>query len=195
VWHDIFHLQVPVAEKVLRTVLIYALIAMLLRATGKRELAGLNSLDIVVMVLLSNVVQNGIIGNDNSVTGAAVGAVTLVAVNSALNWAAQRSDKVALAFDGTDTTIIEGGRILERAARHVGLRRGELDHAVRLQNGDDIAQVEHGVLDPGGQLVLTLKPLEQGATKGDVELLAASLARIEQLLAGGSGARFTRTSE
>jgi uncharacterized membrane protein YcaP (DUF421 family) len=195
VWSSIFDLQVPFAEKILRTVLIYVLIAVLIRATGKRGLAGLNTLDIVVVVLLSNVVQNGVIGNDNSVTGAAIGAVTLVAVNSALNRAALRNDTVAMLFDGTDTTIIQRGRMIARAARRVGLRRHELDHAVRLQNGDDIAQVEHGVLDPGGQLILTLKPLEQGATKGDVERLAAALARIEHLLGNGTGARFTRTSE
>ncbi len=71
-WHDVFAQQIPFTEKVLRTVLVYALVAVLLRASGKRSLAGLNSLDIVVMVLLSNVVQNAIIGNDLSFTGAAI---------------------------------------------------------------------------------------------------------------------------
>ena len=87
-WHDMFSVQVPTLEKVLRTVLVYLLIAVLLRLSGKRGLAGMNTLDIVVIVLLSNVVQNAIIGNDNSVTGGAVGAVTLVAVNALLNRAA-----------------------------------------------------------------------------------------------------------
>jgi uncharacterized membrane protein YcaP (DUF421 family) len=181
-WHDMFTEQIPFAEKIIRTVLIYALIAVLLRATGKRGLAGLNSLDIVVMVLLSNVVQNAIIGNDDSLVGGAIGAVTLVAVNSAVNRAALRSDRMARVFDGTDTTVIEAGRIVERAVRRVGLRRHELDHAVRLQNGDDVKQVETGVLDPSGQLLLTLKAEEQGATKHDVDRLAAQLARIEALV-------------
>ncbi len=182
-WHDMFTQQIPFAEKVVRTLLVYILIALLLRATGKRGLSGLNSLDIVVMVLLSNVVQNAIIGADNSVVGAAVGAVTLVAVNSAVNRAAVRSDLMARIFDGSDTRVIEHGHVVERAVRRVGLRRRELDHAVRLQNGDDLAQVESGLFDPGGQLILTLKATEQGATKGDVERLAAQLARIEAQLA------------
>jgi uncharacterized membrane protein YcaP (DUF421 family) len=181
-----FAQQIPFAEKIVRTVLVYILIALLLRATGKRGLAGLNSLDIVVMVLLSNVVQNAIIGNDNSLTGGAIGAVTLVAVNSVVNRVAIRSDLASRIFDGTDTVVIESGDIVQRAARRIGLRRLELDHAVRLQNGDDIRQVETGVLDAGGQFVLTLKAAEQGATKGDVEALRAQLNRIEALVTGRS---------
>jgi uncharacterized membrane protein YcaP (DUF421 family) len=184
-WHDMFTQQIPFGEKITRTVLIYVLIAVLLRATGKRGLSGLNSLDIVVMVLLSNVVQNAIIGNDNSLVGGAIGAVTLVVVNSVVNRAAIRSDRMARIFDGTDTKVIKSGHIDERAVRRVGLRRNELDHAVRLQNGDDIKQVETAVLDPGGQLLLTLKTEEQGATKQDVDRLAAQLARIEALVTSG----------
>ena len=181
-WHDMFAQQIPFAEKIIRTVLVYVLIAVLLRATGKRGLSGLNSLDIVVMVLLSNVVQNAVIGSDNSVVGGAIGAVTLVAINAAVNRAALRSDRISRVFDGSDTLLIDRGDVVERAARRIGLRRHELDHAVRLQNGDGIAQVETGVLDPGGQLVLTLKGSEQGATKGDVERLSSQLARIEARL-------------
>ena len=181
-WHDLFHLQIPFAEKIIRTILIYALIAVLLRLTGKRGLSGLNSLDIVVMVLLSNVVQNAIIGSDNSLVGGVIGAVTLVTVNSALNQAALRSDLMGRIFDGTDTVVIEDGNLVEKAARRIGLRRGELDHAVRLQNGDDISEVANGTLDPSGQLIVTLKPEQQSATKGDVDRLAAHLARIESQL-------------
>ena len=182
-WHHIFTLQISLAEKLLRTVLVYALIAILVRATGKRGLAGLNTLDFVVMFLLSNVVQNAIIGNDLSVTGGVVGAVTLVVVDAMLNRLAVRSELFARVFDGSETTVIRGGKLLPDAMRRLGLRQAELDHAVRLQNGDDIAQVESAALEPGGQLVLTLRKSEQGATKADVEALAAQLARIEAALA------------
>lgn len=182
-WHDIFAQQVPFAEKIIRTVLVYALIALLLRATGKRGLAGLNSLDIVVMFLLSNVVQNAVIGNDNSFTGGMIGAVTLVLVNSAVNRAALRSERFSRAFEGTDTDVIRGGDVLARAVRRLGLRRHDLDHAVRLQNGADVAQVESGFFDPAGQLIMSLKQDEQAATKGDLERLARQLARIEAQLA------------
>jgi uncharacterized membrane protein YcaP (DUF421 family) len=181
-WHDMFAQEIPFDEKLIRTVVIYALVAVLLRVTGKRGLSGLNSLDVVVMFLLSNVVQNAIIGPDNSITGGIIGAVTLVVVNSVVNRAALRSDRFARIFDGRDTPVIVNGRVDERAVRRLGLRRHDLDHAVRLQNGDDLRQVESGVFDPGGQLILSLKESAQGATKRDVEELRAQLNRIEQLL-------------
>jgi uncharacterized membrane protein YcaP (DUF421 family) len=182
-WHDMFVAQIPIAEKVLRTVLVYALVAVLIRATGKRGLAGLNTLDIAVVFLLSNVVQNAIIGNDLSVWGGAIGAVTLVVVNSLLNRLAMHSALFARIFDGKSTRVIAHGEILHKAMRHVGLRKSELKHAVRVQNGDDIAEVESAVLEPSGQLVVTLRPEEQSATKGDVATLAGQLTRIEAALA------------
>lgn len=181
-WHEMFAQEIPFADKVIRTVLIYALVAILLRATGKRGLSGLNSLDIVVMFLLSNVVQNAIIGPDNSITGGIIGAVTLVLVNSAVNRAALASEWFARIFDGTDTPVIVDGHVDARAVRRLGLRRHDLDHAVRLQNGDDLAQVESGVFDPGGQLILSLKESAQSATRADLARVEARLARIEQAL-------------
>lgn len=181
-WHDMFAQEIPLAEKVIRTLIVYLVILILLRLTGKRGLAGLNSLDIVVMVLLSNVVQNAIIGPDNSVTGGVIGAVVLVAANSALNRAAVRNKRVAWLFDGSPTTLIDDGDLVPEATRRVGLRRSDLDQAVRLQNGDDIDQVQTGVLQPNGHLLVTLKPEEQGATRGDIAALREHLARVEDLV-------------
>lgn len=182
-WQHMFVEHVPVAEKILRTVLVYALVALLIRITGKRGLAGLNTLDIVVMTLLSNVVQNAVIGDDLTVTGGAIGAVTLVAVNAAVNRLTVTNEFFARVFDGSETRVITDGRVLSRPLRRLGMSRTTLDHAVRMQNGEDVSQVSTGVLEPGGQLLLTLREEEQGATKGDVERLAAQLARIEAALA------------
>ena len=181
-WHTLFVEQIPATEKIIRTVLVYALIAILLRIAGKRGLAGLNTLDIVVMTLLSNIVQNAIIGNDLSVTGGAIGAVTLVAMNSLVNRATVVSERFARIFDGTDTTVIRDGRVVEPALRRLGISRRTLDQAVRMQNGEDIAQVESGVLEPRGQLLLTLRASEQSATKADFDQLTAQLARIEAMI-------------
>ena len=181
-WHSMFAQEIPFWEKLIRTVVIYALIAVLLRATGKRGLSGLNSLDIVVMFLLSNVVQNAIIGPDNSVTGGIIGAVTLVLVNSLVNRAALTSDRFARVFEGSDTRVITDGRVDRRAARRLGLRRHDIDHAVRLQNGNDVTDVESGVFDPGGQLILSLRAEARDATRSDVQRIEARLERIEQLL-------------
>jgi uncharacterized membrane protein YcaP (DUF421 family) len=175
--------QIPLAEKIMRTILVYAVVAILIRATGKRGLAGLNTLDIVVMTLLSNVVQNAIIGDDLSVTGGAIGAATLVAVNALVNRATVSRPLFARIFDGTETPVIMNGEVLDKPLRRLGMSRGTLDHAVRMQNGEDVAQVETGVLEPGGQLLLTLREEEQPATKADVARLDYALARIEAALA------------
>jgi uncharacterized membrane protein YcaP (DUF421 family) len=181
-WHAMFVEQIPLAEKILRTVLVYALIALLFRVAGKRGLANLNTFDFVVIFLLSNVVQNAVIGNDTSLTGGAVGAVTLVAVNAVVTRAIASNAAVARVFDGRATTVIRDGHVVGHALRHLGLRRSELDHAVRLQNGEDIGEVQRGSLEPGGQLVLTLKHADQGATKGDIAQVSEQLRRIEELL-------------
>jgi len=111
-----------------------------------------------------------------------VGAVTLVAVNAVVNRVIASNKRAARLFDGHATTVISDGHVIGRAMRRLGLRRSELDHAVRLQNGDDISQVQRGSLEPGGQLVLDLKAAEQGATKSDVAEITARLGRIEELL-------------
>ena len=175
-WHAMFIEQIPVAEKILRTVLVYALIAVLFRLTGKRGLSNMSTFDFVVIFLLSNVVQNAVIGNDSSLIGGVVGAVTLVMVNTVVNRLIAVSATAARIFDGRPTTVIRDGHVIQRALGHLGVRRSELDHAVRMQNGDDVSEIQDGVLEPGGQLVLSLKAAEQGATKADVAELATSSA-------------------
>src|ERR1700728_2900 len=80
-WHDMFVLQLPILEKILRPILVYVFLVVVLRLAGKRELAQLNPFDLVVLLTLSNTVQNAIIGDDNSLTGGLIGAATLLTVN------------------------------------------------------------------------------------------------------------------
>jgi uncharacterized membrane protein YcaP (DUF421 family) len=181
-WHAMFVIQTSVPEKILRSVLVYAVIVLLFRLAGKRGLANLNTLDLTVLLLLSNVVQNAIIGSDNSVLGGVLGAVTLVGVNAALNHGLSRSQRLAHVIEGTSTTVIENGHLVPKALRRLAIRPHELDHAVRLQNGDAIGEVEDGRLEPDGQLILTLKQDEQGATKADVADLQNRLSSIQAAL-------------
>lgn len=181
-WHDMFVEQIPLVEKILRTVIVYAVIVVLFRVTGKRGLANLNTFDFIVIFLLSNVVQNAVIGNDQSLLGGIVGAITLVVLNITVNRLITVNATAARIFEGHATTVISDGHILARALRHLGLRRSEVEHAVRLQNADNVTQVEHGSLDPSGQLLLTLKATEQNATKADITDLVHRLNRIESML-------------
>jgi uncharacterized membrane protein YcaP (DUF421 family) len=179
-WHQIFVIQVPVLEKIVRTVLVYATIVLLFRLSGKRGLANLNTFDFVVIFLLSNVVQNAIIGNDTSVSGGAIGAATLVFTNAAVNRLIAKSSRSARVLEGASTTVIRDGAIVDRAVRRLALRQRDLEHAVRLQNGDAVTEIDHGVLEPSGQLILSLKSAEQAATQRDI---ATILARLDTLQA------------
>ena len=181
-WHSMFAVQVPIAEKILRTVLVYATILILFRLTGKRDLATLNIFDFVVLFLLSNVVQNAIIGNDTSLLGGIIGAATLVAINAVLNRLLVISNRAARVLEGKPTTIIEDGRFLPGPARRLGLRPADVDKTIRVQNGDDIKEVATGVMEPNGQLVLTLKEAEQSASKGDIAGLSAQLKTMQASL-------------
>ncbi len=178
-WHSMFAVQIPILEKVLRTVLVYATILILFRLAGKRDLATLNIFDFVVLFLLSNVVQNAIIGNDTSLLGGIIGAATLVAVNAVLNRWIAVSARAARILEGKPTTIIEDGRFLPGAARRLSLRPTDVDRAIRLQNGDDIKEVATGLMEPNGQLVLTLKQDEQSASKGDMARISAQLKAVQ----------------
>jgi uncharacterized membrane protein YcaP (DUF421 family) len=180
--HDLFVDQIPFLEKIIRTVAVYALILVIFRMIGKRSISALNTMDFVVMFLLSNVVQNAIIGNDDSFVGGAIGALTLVALNALVDRLAYTYPAFRWLVEGQAVDVISDGKADEATLRKLGLRRDELDHAIRMQNGDDITEVATGILEPGGQLVLTLKPADQDADHGDIAGLRKQLDRIEALL-------------
>ena len=180
--HDLVHVGIPFTEKVIRTVAVYATLAVLLRLAGKRDLAQLNTFDLVVMLLLSNVVQNAIIGDDTSLVGGLVGAAVLVALNALVVRASARNDGLARIFEGTPTVLIDDGHYRDEALRREGLRRADVDAAIRRQGADDETEVESATLGPGGAVVVSLKAEAQAATKADIAALAAALNRLEQRL-------------
>src|SRR5579863_7347121 len=108
-WKDIFVVAIPVGEKVLRPVLVYLALVALLRVFGKRELAQLNPFDLVVLLSLSNTVQNAIIGNDNSLTGGLIGAVTLLATNYLVVRFLFRHRRLDELVGGSSTVLIDRG--------------------------------------------------------------------------------------
>ncbi len=103
-------------EKILRPVIVYVFLVVLLRAFGKRELAQLNPFDLVVLLSLSNTVQNAIIGNDNSLTGGLIGAFTLLAVNYLVVRFLFRHRRLDQMFEGKPTTLVEHGQLAEACA-------------------------------------------------------------------------------
>ena len=115
-WHDIFAVGAPVVEKIIRPIMVYVFLVALLRTFGKRELAQLNPFDLVVLLSLSNTVQNAIIGNDNSLTGGLIGAFTLLGVNYLVVRFLFRHRRLDQMFEGKPTVLIEHGHMRQEGA-------------------------------------------------------------------------------
>ena len=172
---DLFTMGIPTAEKAIRTVAVYLGILILLRLAGKRDLAQLNTFDFVVLLLLSNVVQNAIIGNDNSLIGGLLGAAILVAGNSVLVRFVRGSERAVRLFEGTPTVVVTDGQLDHDAIKRLGLREEDVIQAVRHQGANDVEEVKQAVLEPGGSIVVVLKEDEENATKADVRRLEGKL--------------------
>ena len=162
-----FDLHLSLGEKVIRAVVIYLFLVVALRVVGKRELSQLNTLDFVVLLAVANAVQNGLIGNDDSVTGAVVGAVVLFAVNSALAYAVFRSLRLRRLVEGTPTELIRDGRILEDALRQQQLTRDDLLQEIQSAGADTFDDVETARLLPNGKVVVVPKAQTQGSAQYD----------------------------
>jgi uncharacterized membrane protein YcaP (DUF421 family) len=180
--HDLFHLGIPLTEKVVRTVAVYLALAVLLRLAGKRDLAQLNTFDLVVMLLLSNVVQNAVIGNDNSLLGGLIGAAVLVGINAVVVRVSAANPLFEEIFEGGDEVLVENGNYVERTLRRVGLRHADVEAALRRQGAHDLSEVERATLGLGGAVIVELKPEAEPATKADVAAIAAAVSRLERKL-------------
>src|SRR5271165_4504725 len=133
IWKDMFVMGLPVAEKILRPIVVYAFLVVSLRLSGKRELVQLNPFDLVVLLTLSNTVQNAIIGDDNSVTGGVIGAATLLLVNYLVVRFLYRHEKIDRVVEGESSTLIENGKVIERMLTQEVLTRQELEAAAHKQ--------------------------------------------------------------
>lgn len=147
---SMFHLPLPILEKLARPVIVYLVLVVLLRIFGKRELAQLNPFDLVVLLSLSNTVQNAIIGDDNSVTGGVIGAFGLLAINWLVVRALFRSRRLTRALEGRSTTLIRNGQIDIKSMNQESLTREELLSVVHRQGFEGFHQVRKCELEPNG---------------------------------------------
>ena len=152
-----FTLGVPLIEKILRPIVVYLALVVLLRIFGKRELAQLNPFDLVVLLSLSNTVQNAIIGNDNSVSGGLIGASTLLVVNYLVVRFLFKHRRLDQIVEGKSTTLIEGGKVLQKNLARELLSHSELLTVLHRQGFDDVDEVERCVLEPSGTFAVKRK--------------------------------------
>ncbi len=149
---DMFLLTLPVIEKILRPVVIYLFLVIGLRLAGKRELASLNPLDLVVLLTLSNTVQNAIIGEDNSVTGGLIGAATLLIINYVALRTLYRHPRLNRLIAGGPEVLIDNG-VVDQAKLHQQLiTPAELEIAANKQGFISLKHVARAEIEPGGAI-------------------------------------------
>ena len=186
-WREMFVLGLPIAEKVIRPVVVYIFLIVGLRLSGKRELAQLNPFDLVVLLTLSNTVQNAIIGDDNSVTGGLIGAATLLFVNYVVIRFLFGHEKLERLVEGDADVLIEGGVIKEERLKKELLTRAELETAAHRQGFADLREVERAVIEPGGTIFFAgRKPspdeVHQKALTDRLDAITLQLAQIRERL-------------
>lgn len=147
---EMWRLGLPVAEKMVRPIVVYVFLVVALRIFGKRELAQLNPFDLVVLLSLSNTVQNAIIGADNSVTGGLIGAFTLLAVNYLVVRFLFRHRRLDQMIAGRPAILIERGKVNTHALAKELLTESELLTVAHRQGFKNLREIDRCVLDPGG---------------------------------------------
>jgi uncharacterized membrane protein YcaP (DUF421 family) len=150
IWRDMFHLSLPIAEKILRPAIVYLFLVIFLRIFGKRELAQLNPFDLIVLLSLSNTVQNAIIGDDNSVTGGIIGAFSLLGINYLVVRLVFKHRRLDQLLEGEPTVLIENGRLVPEGLAKELMTESELLAVAHRQGFASLDEIERCVLEPGG---------------------------------------------
>jgi len=187
IWQHMFVLGLPLAEKILRPVVVYAFLVISLRLSGKRELVQLNPFDLVVLLTLSNTVQNAIIGDDNSVSGGLIGATSLLVVNYLVARFLYNHRKLDRLIEGKEDVLIDKGHVKTDRLKKELISMQQLAAAARKQGFDDLSEVEQCILEPGGTMTfIKKKPDEEDVRHAEIlrrfEMVVEELARMRKAL-------------
>jgi uncharacterized membrane protein YcaP (DUF421 family) len=187
IWISMFHVELPVVEKILRPVLVYAFLVVGLRLAGKRELAQLNPFDLIVLLTLSNTVQNAIIGNDNSLLGGLIGATTLLAVNMLVVRFLYSHDRLDRLVEGRQDVLMDRGKVRMDRLKKEMITLPELEAAAHRQGFGSLAEVDRAVLETGGSISFVgRKPAPEEARHAE---LLERLDRLQREVVKLGGAR------
>jgi len=177
IWKDMFVLAVPILEKILRPICVYAFLIVGLRLSGKRELVQLNPFDLVVLLTLSNTVQNAIIGDDNTVTGGVIGATSLLVVNYLVVRFLYKHRELDQLIEGRADVLIEDGKVKTQHLKKELITIAQLEAAARKQGFDSLSEVQQCVLEPGGTISFIGRKPGSDETRHQV-----LMQRIDQLM-------------
>ena len=175
-WHSMFTLDPSVLEKILRPIAIYVFLIVAIRIGGHRELNQTSSLQFVLLLSVANAVQNGIIGVDESVTGAAIGAVTLFIVNGFVEILTSRSLRMRQIIIGRPVELVRRGVVINRELRRHRISTEDLSQAALAAGGLGVTDIEHAVLSADGNLVVSLKTSTEVADR--LDMLEAKIDRL-----------------
>jgi uncharacterized membrane protein YcaP (DUF421 family) len=156
-WWNILVPGVPLLEKVVRSVLVYVFLTVALRVAGRRELAQMTTFDLVVLLTISNTVQNAIIGEDTSVTGGILGAITMLGLNSLVVRFLYKHPKLEEKLEGAPTVLVRDGVIIKEACDRELVSESELMEAVRREGIETITEVHMVLLEANGNFSVVLK--------------------------------------
>lgn len=149
--------QISVLEKIVRPLIIYIFLLVAFRLFGKRQLGQLTPFDLIVLLTISNVVQNAMIGDDNSLTGGMIGATTILVANLILAYLTFRHPKFDRLVEGEPTVLVENGKLLYDHLRQELLTEEDLFQSLRRQQIDpetDLAKLKRVELEPDGQITI-----------------------------------------
>jgi len=186
IWSHMFVLGLPILEKILRPIVVYIFLIIGLRLSGKRELAQLNPFDLVVLLTLSNTVQNAIIGDDNTVIGGIIGATSLLAINYLVVRFLYGHRKLDQIVEGRADLLIEDGKVYTQRLKRELITEEELAAAARKQGFESLADVRQCVLEPGGTLTFVAKkPDTEDIRHQEIlrkfDALTQEIARLQKL--------------
>ena len=150
-------LSIPWWEFIIRCVLVYVFLICILRITGKRQIGQLAPFDLVLLLVLSNSVQNSMTGGDNSVLGGVIAATTLVGLNYIVGIATFRSKRLALLIEGRPEVLIHNGTLFEDVMARAKLTHHELNAALRQSGVTCIENVHCAILENNGSITISTR--------------------------------------
>lgn len=151
-WHDLLFPKPSWAEKLLRPLFVYGVLLLLFRIASKRELAQATLFDFLIILLISNVVQNAMIGDDNSILGAAAGAVMLIILSAFLNRIAGSSHKTRVLLEGNPVLLVHNGKIVEDAMKREQVTHYDLFANIRKAGMLHLEDVGYAILELDGTI-------------------------------------------
>ena len=149
-----FSISVPWWELVARSLVVYVFLIVLLRLTGKRQIGQLSPFDLVLLLILSNAVQNSMNAGDNSLIGGLLSAITLVAINYIVSLLTFRSKKLEAIIEGRPQVLIHQGKLFEDVMNESKLTRHELDSTLRQSGYFEIKDVKLALLENNGSVTV-----------------------------------------